>query len=421
MSAQRRPPLKTNLIFSGLYGGQFALLGVQLPFFSGWLALNGFTLSEIGWLNGLALVGRLIVGPPAGLVIDRLPDRRLGLWLVAGLFFLGAAGLVVVDSRALIAAFSVLMLLAFGVLIPASDTALLTAQREEGIHYGQIRAVGSGSFVVMNILGGWLLSLAGMPILPIIMASAGAATFVFALMIPYQGAHARRSLSLKRASKLLGRMPFLLFIFAAGAIQASHATYYAFSIVHWEGQGFAYSTIGWLWATGVLAEIVLLVRARQVLLKLPATVLIAIGGIAGVVRWSIVPMGPPLPFLFLLQTLHALTFAATYLGSIAYVERRVPKQLTTTAMTILSTTGVGAASGAATVVASQLYEVSGAMAAYGLMAVLGGVGAAAALLLNRLQGPRRTVGGGQRLSTEAPPVASGGTSPETSPGASPHA
>ena len=55
----------------------------------------------------------------------------------------------------------------------------------------------------------------------------------------------------------MGDPAFLLFLGAAAAIQSSHAVYYAFGTLHWRGLGHSEAVIGWLWAEGVIAEILL--------------------------------------------------------------------------------------------------------------------------------------------------------------------
>jgi PPP family 3-phenylpropionic acid transporter len=81
--------------------------------------------------------------------------------------------------------------------------------------------------------------------------------------------------------------------------------------------------------------------------------------------------------------MHALSFAAAYLGAVEYVDRALPKRLTNTAMTLMSTTGVGAVTGLATIACGYLYAASGALAIYALTAAMGAAGAAGGILLKR--------------------------------------
>lgn len=176
---------------------------------------------------------------------------------------------------------------------------------------------------------------------------------------------------------------FLIFLAAVGLIQGSHAAYYSFSILHWTDLGYGAAVIGFLWATGVVAEIFVLTQVRGLVKRWGAETLIIIGGAGAMLRWTLTGIDPPLPLLFLVQTLHALSFAAAYLGAVEYVDHTLPKHLTNTAMTLMSTTGVGAITGLATVACGYLYEGAGAGAIYALTAAMGAAGAAGGVLLAR--------------------------------------
>ena len=111
------------------------------------------------------------------------------------------------------------------------------------------------------------------------MAAAGVSTLAFAFLLPENhGAHTPSS-DWREAPKLLASGSFLLMILAAGLTQGSHAVYYAFSILRWSELGYAPDLIGWLWATGVIAEIFLLTRVRGLAKHFSPAVMIGIGGL----------------------------------------------------------------------------------------------------------------------------------------------
>ena len=109
-----------------------------------------------------------------------------------------------------------------------------------------------------------------------------------------------------------------------------------------------------------------------------------LGGLASLVRWLLTALEPALPILFIIQTLHAFTFAATYLGTIEFIDHAIPKRLVNTGMVLFSTSGVGAFTGMAALGAGIIFDHGGAFPAYMMMAVMGGIGAMLALLLKRI-------------------------------------
>ena len=375
---------RAQFAFSGFYASKFVLLGVQLPFYSGWLALQGFTAPEIGWITGGALVARLLFGPIYAAWADGADDPRAPFRFASLLYAVGAIGVWLEPGKPAIAAASILFLWAFGVLVPLSDNAAVRADGAGGVNYGKARATGSMAFVATTLLAGVVLSRYGLQQAAAIMAAAGAATFGFSWLVPIEREAGAPPASGGEVTRLLGDRRFLLLITSAGLVQGGHAVYYAFSILHWSALGYSATVIGALWAVGVVAEILLLTRARSLAAQFSPIVMIIAGGAGAVLRWAITAAEPALPVLFVVQCLHALTFAAAYLGAVDFIKKAAPPRLANTAMTLMSTTGVGAMTGVATILAGYVFDRAGAPAAYLMMSAMGVVSIAAALVLSRL-------------------------------------
>jgi len=372
-------------LYALFYGGQFVLLGIQLPFFGGWLALKGFNASEIGLVTGAALIARLMFGPLVAFWADHQSDERRALQLVTFFFALGAAGLLFAPGKILIGAAASLVIFTFGLLVPLTDTAVLRADRNGWLHYGQTRAAGSFFFLLTNVLGGALLAAAGVAAAAPAMAAAASFAFAMSFLLP-KGAGDRggaRPVSWREAPKLVKNPAFLFMLISAGLTQGAHAVYYAFSFLRWEQLGYSTVTIGCLWAIAVVAEILILTRARGLVRRLGPVNLLAIAGAAALARWIVIAFEPPLAILFLVQTLHAATFAFAYLGAIEFLDRAAPLRLVNTGMTLMSTTGVGAVTGLATVAAGFVWNAYGPGPAYLMMAGMGAAAIAAAYLMKR--------------------------------------
>ncbi|NOX82349.1 MAG: MFS transporter [Alphaproteobacteria bacterium] len=367
-SKQRAGPL-----YSLFYGGQFVLLGVQLPFFAGWLHINGFSAAEIGLITGVALIARLALGPFIAFWADHQTDERRALRIVSFVFMLGAAGLIFASGKILITAAALIVLWAFGVLLPLSDSAVLRADRNGYLHYGQTRAAGSVFFLTTTVLAGAAFTRFGIEASVWVMAAAAGFAFVVSLVLP-QGAGGRggaKPVSWREAPALLASPVFAAVLLSAGLTQGAHAVYYAFSYLRWTEIGYSDQIIGLLWATGVVAEVFVLTRARGVARRVSPAGLLALGGGAAALRWTITAMEPALWLLFLIQILHAFTFAAAYLGSVEFLDRAVPHRLVNTGMTLMSATGVGAITGVATVIAGFVWNGYGPASAYMIMAAMG--------------------------------------------------
>ena len=382
----RASPNQAGAFYGLFYSGQFVLLGVQLPFFAGWLHLNGFTAPEIGLITGAALIARLTFGPFIAFWADHQDDERRSLRYVSFLFALGAVSLLIAPGKLLIGAAAAVVIWTFGLLVPLTDTAVLRADRNGWLHYGQTRAAGSFVFLSTTLIGGALLTRIGVAYAVWVMAAAGAFAFLMSLLLPH-GAGGRggaKPVSWREAPKLLASPVFLAVLFSAGLTQGAHAVYYALSYLRWEAIGYSELTIGCLWATGVTAEIIVLTRARGLAHRFAPSMLLALAGAAAAVRWTITALEPPLWVLFLTQVLHAFTFAAAYLGAIEFLDRAAPTRLVTTGMTVMSATGVGAITGLATVVSGYVWNAAGPSSAYFMMAAMGAGAFVIALLVARL-------------------------------------
>ena len=373
---------RTQASYLGIYISQFTLLGVQLPFLSQWLIDRGFNIGDIGAVTGAALIGRLASGPLIGALTDQRVDQHTAIKLVSFVFAIGALIMVAGPAKLMIALGLFLVLWSFGLLVPLGDIGIVNAEAAGLLNYGHIRATGSAAFVLANVAVGALIATRGFGAGVVVMVAAAGATFLFALLLPpVATTRPRQGFRLRVIVDLLSNKAFLLFLVAVASIQASHAFYYAYSIIHWNGLGISADRVGLLWATGVIAEIFIIAKARSVARHISVAILLASGGVGAVIRWIAISSEPSLPLLFIFQTLHALTFAATYLGSIQFIRTAIPHELANTAMTLTSTLSVGALTGVATFASGLIFEAHGAGAGYLSMAALGAAGVAATVAL----------------------------------------
>jgi len=90
--------------------------------------------------------------------------------------------------------------------------------------------------------------------------------------------------------------------------------------------------------------------------KLSEVSLLLLAANLGTVRWTALAFSTDLIVLIPAQCLHAATFAATQLGAMRYIERKVPRHLTATAQSLYSAGGMGVALGLATWVSGLVFE-----------------------------------------------------------------
>jgi PPP family 3-phenylpropionic acid transporter len=99
----------------------------------------------------------------------------------------------------------------------------------------------------------------------------------------------------------------------------------------------------------------------------------AVGGIAGILRWSLIGIVPGLGAAAMLQLLHAGTFGASHLGAMHFMARRVPPQASASAQSLYAALSAGLGSGLVMLAAGWLYSTYGGHA-YPFMALLSAAG-----------------------------------------------
>jgi PPP family 3-phenylpropionic acid transporter len=177
--------------------------------------------------------------------------------------------------------------------------------------------------------------------------------------------------------ELLRNPTFLAVVLASSTIQSSHALYYGFSTLQWRAAGLDGTVIGMLWGLGVAAEVALFAFSGRLPKALSPTVLLAVGGVGAVLRWSAMAADPPVALLPALQLLHAGSFAATHLGMMGFMARAVPRELAATAQGLVATWS-GLVNAGATFVSGFVFAATGSLAYLG-MAAMALVGLVAAL------------------------------------------
>jgi len=368
------------------YWAIFLIIGLVTPFLPIWLDARGLTVAEISIAGALPLFIRIVATPMVAYLADRSGDHRR---MVIVLAWSGLACTILLSQSFHlwpIILLSTLMMLTTSSIMPLTETLAMRAVRAHGLDYGRMRLWGSISFIVATLIGGaaieqWTGSVVIWLLIGAILMTALAA---HVLPRPEGSAttSARPRISRADVAALVTSPLFLLFLAAAGLVQAGHAVFYVYGVLHWRSLGLSATWTGVLWAIAVIAEILLFARSGAVLKILSPLGLIALGAIAAIVRWIAMAFDPPFAALVSLQILHALTFGATHIGTVHFIAQNIPPERAGTAQALQASVTAGIAMGGATLLAGQLYGPFGAKA-YLAMAVLGGLGLVAAMLAQR--------------------------------------
>ncbi len=360
------------------------LLGAQLTYLPVWLDARGLSADQIALALSAPMIVRIGVTPALAVMADWSQAYRAMILALCATVL----GLLLVLSQAqtawVVLTLVIGMSIASGSLMPFTETVTLAAVRHAGVDYGRTRLWGSITFILASYLAGYAVTAFGPDAIIWLMVAGISMTAMAALVLqtvpPDEGPRrSKRGLGDVRA--LLVERPFCLFIVCCGLVQASHALFYGFGVLHWRSQGYSAGFIGSLWALAVIAEIILFWAARHVAV-VSAVGLIGVGALAAVLRWGMMAFDPPSVVLVALQILHAGSFAATHLGAMRWIGQHVPAHQVGTAQALLATVTSGFAMSVALMASGPLYASVGA-GGYLAMAAVAGVGLAMALGLWR--------------------------------------
>ncbi len=386
-----------GLRLSAFYVAIFFIVGCYMPFLPLWLHWRGLTDFQISLVYAVPVFVRALFTPAMTFAADRSgrPIRLLN-WLAWGSL---ATVLLLPLTEGFLAIFSVILLftLFWMSVIPITNSIALAGARAGRADYGRMRLWGSLSYIAMTSVGGVAVDLLGPAAALWLFIGAAGCVLLVAHALPREGlvsgstqddggqsgpALPGGQLRLDEMLQLMREKRLWLFLAATSTIHSSHAVYYIFGTLHWTSAGIAPSVIGALWGIGVIAEIILFAYGARVSRWFGPVRLITIGGAAAVIRWTVTAYDPPLALLFLVQTLHGLTFGAAHLGAMQFMDRAIPHRLAATAQGLYASVTAGIVMGLASLAAGPLYRIFSGEA-YLAMAALGAVSFIASLVLLR--------------------------------------
>ncbi|HXQ13451.1 MAG TPA: MFS transporter [Caulobacteraceae bacterium] len=382
--------LRLGLFYAALLIGT----GASAPYAGVWFRAHGLSGAAIGLILAAPSFGRAVTGPALAVWADGFKLRRTPIALIGVAVAAAYAGLALAQGFWAWMALWFVSQSLFGVCSPLADVIALRRARSEGFNYGWPRGIGSAAYILGNVAMGFVLGLTSPDAMLIwIVVAALAAALAARWVLPPDPVHeggerlAGRD-RLKGLGVLLADPVFMLAIVSTGLIQASHGFYYGFSALTWKAQGLSPALVGVLWGVGVGAEVGFLWFMDPWRRRIGPERLVVLGGTGAVVRWTCLAMSPPLWLLIPLQALHALSFTATFMGTLQLIERLAPAKSASGAQTLNAVLSGGILIGLATMASGRLFDAAG-QHGYLAMSLIAAAGLGGALCLAPLQRARK--------------------------------
>ena len=355
-------------VLRGFYACNFAVLGVLIPYWPLYMSNLGYSASVIGWSMFLALMVK-VLGPPLwGLLADRGSRNRVivgttvASCLTSGLFFCS-------DSLLLLLAGSLLFSFFRNAQLSLVEATTLEIVNRLGnqcaqLDYGRIRLWGSWGFALLALGLGPIIDIWGVVLIPWAITLLMLVSAAFSLALP----EAERCSPLEKSPSLFSLPSVRWFYLTALLMQFSHGAYYGFFSLHLEDHGYSGASIGFYWALGVAAEVVLLRYSSVLLLRFGVSRLLIGSLILAVIRWTLYAIPPIWPILLLGQLLHAFTFGSFHVAAVHRTFEMAPHASRATAQAWYTALSFGLGGGLGALACGYLYDNIGAEALFLLMA-----------------------------------------------------
>ena len=357
------------------YFAFFCYLGAYAPYFSLYLAGEGFSAAEIATILALPQFARIFAPMAWGWLSDATGSRRgvvavsSGLTALAyGLLFYASGFTQTAIVVALIgtcssAVLSIVDALTFSVLAPHTH------------RYGPIRLWGSVGFILAVLATGAMLDVLPVATLLWVVTGLSIATFLTAFALPAPAVE--RAVQEQGSLRAILRQPGVPAFFSACiCMTIAHGALYVFYSLYLVEHGYSKAVVGMLWTLGVVAEIVVFLVMPALVRRFGLRAILLASFIAAGVRFAAIGWGvDSLMILAAAQLLHAATFGSFHASSIAVVHRLFagPLQVRGQALYMSLAYGFGGVLG--TLLAGAAWETLGAPMTFGLSALSGCLGA----------------------------------------------
>ena len=363
----------TSVRLATYYATSFMMLGVHLIFWPIWLTERGLSPSDIGALLALGIASKLIANPLIAHFADQYGQRKQIIVALTILSFISFLIFPLTTTFETILALHFLFLAMSSPTMPLIESLTMHGVAHQNLDYGRIRLWGSVAFMAAAIGVGYFLKGGSTDLIYAAISLTLGLTVVSAFFLP--DLRLPKSMGKKLTLLIIIKdYRFVIFLIGTALIQSSHALYYGFGSIHWKNSGISEDIIGFLWAVGVFSEIILFNYATKIFKHIGPARLIALAGIAGLIRWPLTGITTDILPLVGLQILHAMTFGATHLGAMHYIQNRIDPSLSATAQSLYSGVVMGGAMSLAAYASGYLYAASQEIAYYfmGGMAAIGG-------------------------------------------------
>ncbi len=304
---------------SRFYFFYYFFVGSFVPYWGIYLQSENFSPSSIGILLSLFQISRIVAPNFWGWLADHTGHRVKWIKLTS---FLGLIGFIgIFWAKGFFWIFLVMLALSLftSSTLPLAESLTLAHLATTDGHYSRIRLWGSIGFIVASLFLGYLIDLQGINILLWVLLIAQAIIFFLSNTIPETQdiQHKTNDLSIWKIIKTPSVIALLI---GCTLMVSAHGVLYNFYSIYLKDHGYSSGTIGWLWAVGVICEILIFMAMPKILRRYSLKAILLMSLFLGVIRFILIGASPDhLYLLFMAQMFHAATFGSFHAASIEVI------------------------------------------------------------------------------------------------------
>lgn len=351
-------------VYAQFWFAYFGAMGLFNPYAPLWFQSLGLSTFAIGALASLQAWTRVVAPYGWSWLADRSGQRVKLIGRACALALMAAAALALLPvllpllARQLPAAalpwclalLVGVLFLSNGGLTPLAEAALAQRISRDGAvdaaRYGRVRLWGSLGFLAVVAIGGALFQGIGIGAFGLLLVLLNAMMLWAARKLPADADDLAVPGEARAPAPPIGprlKAPVLRWFFASVALTVlAHVSLYAFFSLYLVGQGLDKATLAGLWIVPVVCEIAFFYFQGRWLLRVGLLRWLALAAGLSALRFALTPLvGASVVLLALLQSLHAVTFAAHHAACIALITRWFPGRLRVRGQALYSALGYG--------------------------------------------------------------------------------
>lgn len=308
-------PIRSKL--GGFYFFYYAIVGIFMPYWNLYLQHQGFSFQQIGWLSSIAIITRFFAPFIWGWIADKTGKRmllvRIATWVESCIWFF--IFIIPNNFQSIAALMLIFSFFQNAILAQFEGVTLFWLGDEKAKYYGRVRKWGSVGFIAAVFLIGELLDIISIRWLPIILLSIAFLAFLWAFTIQEPSNAPKAQKKLQPLWQNIRRPTVLAFFSIEFILLFSFAPFYSFYSNYLHAQDYTTAQIGTLWATGVIAEIMMFAYAQRVFLqRFSWQKLVMLCLCLTSIRWVVVGLySDYFAIQIMAQTLHAFSFGLFHL------------------------------------------------------------------------------------------------------------